>query len=119
MIIGDVKQRTLSPTTKRKKSTKKSKKSKAGAYAVIAANFDPSESFSKPRELKRYDSVAGDSEDEGEKEEDIQPKMNRKQNFDKVLLSEYHFASIHYSHNIYLHLYSIRYSRFLQRKLLR
>ena len=97
MIIGDVKQRTLSPTTKRKKSTKKSKKSKAGAYAVIAANFDPSESFSKPRELKRYDSVAGDSDDEGEKEEDIQPKMNRKQNFDKVLLSEYHFASIHYS----------------------
>ena len=92
-----MKSRTLSPTTRRKKSTRKSKKSKSGAYAVIAANFDPSESFSKPRELKRYDSVAGDSDDEGEKEEDTQPKMNRKQNFDKVFSFKYNFAITYYS----------------------
>ena len=84
-ISGDVKSRTLSPTTRRKKSTRKSKKSKSGAYAVIAANFDSSEAFSKPREPKRIDSVTGDSDDE-EKEEDAQPKTssNKKQNLDKV-----------------------------------
>ena len=78
-----MKQRTLSPSTKRKKSTRKSKKSKAGAYAVIAANFDPSSAFSKAREPKRMDSVAGDSEEEGN-DEDAQPKKNGKTNLDKV-----------------------------------
>ena len=83
-ISGDVKQRTLSPQTKRKKSTKKTNKSKTGAYAVIAANFDPSDAFSKPREPKRLDSVANDS-DEDEQQEDIQPKPKRK-DLDQVFL---------------------------------
>ena len=80
-----MKQRTLSPTTRRKKSTRKSNKSKSGAYAVIAANFDTTEAFSKPREPKRIDSVTGDS-DEEETEQDAQPKVNsdKKQNLDKV-----------------------------------
>ena len=80
-----MKQRTLSPQTKRKKSKKKTSKSKASAYAVIAANFDPSDAFSKPREPKRLDSVTVDS-DEDEQEEEAKSRTKRK-DLDKVLFS--------------------------------
>ena len=59
--LGNEKQRTLS-------KKRKTRSAKAGGYAAIATS---SEAFSKPREIKRFDSVAISDDDDDDADNEL------------------------------------------------